>query len=110
MPNWPVDDEHDFDFDERPVREPVIRKARPSIIRTPEQRVTKTWNGNPVSTMESDHIMNSILFCERKWSEAKSHHFMCFEDKEAFYFLNVYEMFPEYVNLRNEWTRRMKND
>lgn len=81
-------------------------RKRGSVMGVPE-RQTKTWNGVPVKSMESSHIMNSILYCERKYIEGWSNHKGCHGDKEDFYFLSVYEMFPEYINLRDEWKRRL---
>lgn len=103
MPNWPSDEDDYyplFSHDER----------KRGVMRTPEQQVRKTWNGNPVRTMDSDHIMNAILYCERKFSEATQHHVTCHGVEEDFYFKDVFDMFPEYINLRDEWERRMKND
>jgi len=110
MPNWPVDDGPDFDFDERPVRESVIRKTRQSIMRTTPSTGLKTWNGNPVKTMESDHIMNAILFCEKRFADGIRNFRECFGENPGFYFESVFDMFPEYVNLKDEWNKRMERE
>jgi hypothetical protein len=104
---WDADNAWEDDPDFRDERESPIRK-RGVVMRTPETRQTKTWNGVPVKSMESSHIMNSILYCERKYIEGWSNHKGCHGDKEDFYFLSVYEMFPEYINLRDEWKRRLE--
>lgn len=102
MSNWDADYDDDYDFESYPP------KRKNSIIRTPEQRAQKTWNGNPVKTMESDHVMNAILFCEKKFADAMNNHRICHGGDEDFYFESVFDMFPEYINLRDEWKLRME--
>lgn len=106
MPNWPVDDGPDFDVDDDFGPRPPRR--RNSIIRTPEQRAQKTWNGNSVKTMESDHIMNAILFCEKKFAEGKRNFAECYGEVSGFYFKNPADMFPEYMWLIEEWNLRLE--
>ena len=110
MPNWDCDDDFNEDDVPQPVRENIRRRA--SILRTPETRKQKTWNGNPVSGMESDHLMNAILFCEKRFVEASHNHQACFYGQNpspSFYFKDVFDMFPDYVNLRDEWDKRMES-
>ena len=102
MPNWTPDDE-DFDC------EPEIERKRRVLYGTRKAQVP-TWNGKPVKDMETDHIMNSILFCEKRFADALDNHTRCFAQGvtsgQPFYFDSVYEMFPDYRNLRDEWARR----
>jgi len=99
MPNWDNDDDFDFDNQQEKIR------ARRKLYgtRVDEQ---KMWNGKPVKDMETDHIMNSLMFCEKRFVDAFTAHSECFNGEEDFYFKNVYEMFPDYRNLRDEWARR----
>lgn len=107
MPNWD-DDGPDFDFeqDERDERE--FRRQRRNLYgRTPPRQVVKMWNGKNVVQMETDHVLNAILFCEKKFADAKLAHAECFPtSNHPFYFESPFDMFPEYVNLREEWDRR----
>jgi len=99
--------DRDREWDEYDEQEKLTPK-RHSIFNTPERKVHKTWNGKPVQHMESDHIMNSLMFCERKFSDAKKAHADCFVGEEDFYFASVFDMFPEYQHLRDEWFKRLK--
>lgn len=115
---WDADNAWEDEPDFRDEREDKWSKHTPrtrtntrgSVIGVPETRVTKTWNGVPVKDMESSHVINSIMYCEKKFADALSFHLQCFPDAQRsdFYFKTVYEMFPEYLNLRNEWDRRME--
>lgn len=105
MPNWPVDNGSDFD-DDGITEEDFNIPRRRSVLNVPERRSSKTWNGEPVSRMASDHIMNSILFCERKFAQALTNFTVCYEANEEFYFKSVRDMYPEYAHLREEWDRR----
>lgn len=102
-PEW---DDSDV-YEDRDAEKP---RKRNSVIGIPETRQTKTWNGVPVKSMESSHVINSIMYCEKKFADALSFHLQCFPDAQRsdFYFKTVYEMFPEYRNLRQEWDRRME--
>ena len=105
MPNWPVDDDHDFDFEQE-----KIRPTRASIIRGPQHRRSPEWNGRPIHSMDDDHVMNSILFCEKKFVEARDNFVKCHStDSENFYFESVMDMFPAYQDLKVEWDRRNRN-
>jgi len=103
---WDADNAWEDEPDFRDEREKISRK-RGSVIGTPEQRVQKTWNGVPVKSMESSHIINSILYCEKKYADALRNFRECYGLEAAFYFATVFEMFPEYVNLQDEWKRRL---
>lgn len=102
MRSWQDDDDEGPDYreDEKPKRR--------ALFRTPETRKLKTWNGNPVANMESDHIMNAMMFCEKKFVEGESNHRVCYKGEEEFYFAGPSDMFPEYANLREEWFKRLK--
>lgn len=69
----------------------------------------KLWNGKPVRDMETDHIMNAILFCEKKFVDCQQIHSVCFGGADSFYFNTVFEMFPDYRNLRDEWAKRNRD-
>lgn len=93
---------HDYDdFDEF---EPDDRRTHMYGYRRPQ---VPTWNGQHVQNLEPDHLVNAILYCEKKFAEAKINHDTCFPmGNDPFYFESVYEMFPDYKHLRDEWNRR----
>lgn len=103
-PHWDRDFDDDAnDFEPEPASK---RRHMYGRMRVPP-KPKRTWNGNDVEKMETDHIMNSILFCEKRFAEAKTNFEKCFpEAVHAFYFESVYEMFPDYTHLRDEWDNR----
>ena len=104
MPNW--DNDEDFDPNWNRHETEVNRKRKLYGTRVDEQ---KMWNGKPVRDMETDHIMNAILFCEKRFVEAFTAHSECFNGEDTFYFKSVFEMFPDYKNLRDEWAKRNRD-
>ena len=106
---------NDWDEDDD-IETPVMRKA--SIIRAPNSIADNpTWNGKLIRKMESDHVMNAILYCEKRFVEARNNWIECHSfgaelesqiasAKVNFYFKSVYDMFPDYRYLRAEWDRR----
>ena len=107
MPNWDRDFDDDANDFEPEEREFTTRHKRHLYGRTKPSQPLRMWNGNNVVQMETDHILNAIMFCEKKFADAKIAHSVCFPDSvNAFYFESPFDMFPEYVNLREEWDRR----
>jgi hypothetical protein len=105
MSTWENDCENEWDGYEE---EEKIARKRHSIFNTPERKVHKTWNGKPVQHMDSDHIINALMFCEKKFVEGETNHRLAHQGTEDFYFRSVADMFPEYANLREEWSKRLK--
>ena len=106
MANWDRDFDEDFDGPDDP-REHRPRRNLYGRAQAKPTKPVRMWNGKDVEQMESDHILNSILFCEKRFAEAKTNFEKCFPDSvNAFYFESPFQMFPDYTNLRDEWDNR----
>lgn len=64
-----------------------------------------TWNGHNITLMDTSHLMNAILWCEKKYATAQENFRKCHSTGQ-FYFTTVSKMFPAYKGLRKEWKAR----
>lgn len=101
MPNW-----DDFSKPKTYTDGSLSKKRDP--MRGPKNYLqVKTWNGQPTNNMEDSHVMNAILYCEKRFAEAFNNFLTCHPtSSKQFHFESVSDMYPEYENLIAEWEYR----
>lgn len=110
MPNWTDDEEFShYDDDDDYIRDlATTSRYAPARLKQPENK-KKIWNGQLISEMDTDHIINSILYCERKFINARDNYQRLYPG-EVFYFNSIEEMYPSYKFLREELKLRDKHN